>query len=157
MLANVTDPTIEERVVSMFALAKITPNRLMLKPRMPTLEYLALHHQIDVALDPFPYNGGTTSIHSLWMGIPVITLGGEHTISRVGTSILSQLGLHNLIAKSEEEYLKIAITLTKDLQSINSLRQSLRGRMQAAAGERIDITRALEVVYREVWEKWCDQ
>jgi predicted O-linked N-acetylglucosamine transferase (SPINDLY family) len=157
MLANMSEEAIEKRVVAMFEQCGIGPERLILKPRMPLLDYLALHHQIDVALDPFPYTGGTTSVHSLWMGVPVITLAGQRTVSRVGASILSQLGVTDLIVHSEDEYLQLAIKMTQNLPALSQLRQSLRARMENPTGERVDVTHALEAAYRDVWNTWCAQ
>lgn len=155
MLGNVTDSGTRQRLVEMFGKAGIAAERLILQPRMPIADYLALHQQIDLVLDPFPYNGGTTTLHSLWMGVPVITLAGEHAVSRVGVALLSRVGLSEFITHSEDEYLQRAIQLAQDLPGLNRIRQSLRGRMGGANCEPGAITRNLEAAYRDMWRKWC--
>ena len=157
MLANVTNSAVEQRLVSMFAQAKIPPERLILKPRLPILEYLALHHQIDLGLDPFPYNGGVTSAHSLWMGVPFIALAGERSISRFGVSLLSQIGLHDYIAATEKDYVRKAIELAQDTTALNNLRQSIRPKMKHAVMDGKAITGQLEAALREIWTKWCSR
>lgn len=157
MMGNVTEGAIEQRIVAMFASCGIGSERLLLRDRMPLIDYLELHHQIDVALDPFPYNGGTITNHSLWMGVPVITMAGKHTVSRMGVGYLASLGLTELIVDSEDEYLQLAIKMAQNLPALNQMRQSLRTKMQNPEGGRLDIVQALELVYRDVWTKWCTQ
>ena len=156
MLGNVTDSGIRQRLIEMFGTAGIAAERLILQPRLTTADYLALHHQIDLALDTFPYNGGTTTIHSLWMGVPVITLAGGHMASRCGVALLSRAGLGEFIAYSEEEYLQRAIQFAQDLPGLNRVRQSLRERMSGEDCNPEIITRHMEAAYREMWRKWCE-
>src|SRR6185437_5189677 len=88
--------------------------------------------RIDIGLDSFPYNGHTTSLDSLWMGVPVVTLTGQTAVSRGGASILSNAGLTNLIASDAEQYVHIARELAGDLARLAQLRCDLRTRMQAS-------------------------
>jgi len=155
MLGNVTEPAIRQRLIEQFGKAGIPAQRLLLQPRMPLADYLALHHRIDLALDPFPYNGGTTTIHSLWMGVPVITLVGEHTVSRAGVALLSRVGLSEFVTGSAEEYLQRAIEVARDLPGLNRIRQSLRERMTGTNCAPGSVTRHLEAAYRDMWRKWC--
>ena len=76
--------------------------------RFPTTEYFKLYHRIDIMLDPHPFAGGTTSCDSLYMGVPIVTLAGRNGVSRGGVSILSQIGLTDLIAQSTDDYIRIA-------------------------------------------------
>jgi len=151
MLGNVTDDSIRQRLLDLFSQNEIGPERLILQTRVPMADYLALHHQIDRALDPFPYNGGTTTMHSLWMGVPVITLAGDHAVSRLCAAHLSRVGLDEFITHSEDEYLQCAIRFANDLPALNQVRQSLRARMSASACDPAAITRQLEAAYREMW------
>lgn len=155
MLGNVTEGEVEQRLVGMFGNAGVGADRLILKPRMSIVDYLALHHQIDIALDPFPYNGGTTSIHALWMGVPVISMAGENMVSRVGVAMLSRIGMNEFVTLNEGEYLHRAIQLAQDLPGLNRIRQALRARMRGEKCAPLNITRQLEVAYREIWQKWC--
>jgi predicted O-linked N-acetylglucosamine transferase (SPINDLY family) len=111
---------------------------------------------IDLTLDPFPANGGTTSCDSLWMGVPVLTLKGETPFSRVGLCHLTNLGLEELVADSDEAYERIAIGLARDPARLQRLRSGLRQRMAASPltdGKRY--TRNLEKAYRTMWRRWC--
>ena len=155
MLGNVTEPAIGERLVGQFAKAGVAAERLILQPRMGMAGYLAMHHRIDLALDPFPYNGGTTTSHSLWMGVPVLTLAGEHTVARCGVSLLSRVGLTEFIVDSEEAYFHRAVQLARDLPALERVRQSLRGRMMGANCDPKKITADLETAYRQMWRGWC--
>lgn len=156
MLGNAGEPGVQQRLVEMFGQAGVPAERLWFQPRMPLLDYLALHHQVDLALDPFPYNGGTTTNHSLWMGVPVITLAGENMVSRCGVTLLSRVGLTDFIVGSEEEYLQRALQFAQDLPELNRIRQSLRGRMGEGSSNGAEaVTRHLEGAYRDIWRKWC--
>jgi predicted O-linked N-acetylglucosamine transferase (SPINDLY family) len=155
MLGNVTDSGIRERLIGLFAQAGVGAQRLILQPKVPMVEYLALHHQIDLALDPFPFNGGTTTMHSLWMGVPVITLAGDHAVSRLCAAHLSRVGLDEFITHSEDEYLQCAVKFANDLPALNAVRQSLRARLDSPECQSATITRQLEAAYRDMWQKWC--
>jgi predicted O-linked N-acetylglucosamine transferase (SPINDLY family) len=98
----------------------------------PRPDYLKLYHQIDVSLDTFPYNGHTTSLDSLWMGVPTVTLIGQTAVARAGFSQLSNLGLTDLAAISHEQYVQIATDLACDRARLAQLRSSLRERMRAS-------------------------
>jgi protein O-GlcNAc transferase len=155
MLANVTDSGVQQRMVELFGEAGVPEDRLILQPRMSLNDYLALHHKIDLALDPFPYNGGTTTMHSLWMGVPVITMAGEHMASRCAVPLLSRVGLSEFITHNEEEYLQRAIQMAQDLPRLDRIRQSVRDSMRTSSCEPRTVTRHLEAAYREAWRKWC--
>ncbi len=155
MLGNVTDRGVLQQVIEQFSKAGVAADRLILQPRMSLSDYLALHHKIDLALDPFPYNGGTTTMHSLWMGVPVITMAGEHMASRCAVPLLSRVGLSEFITHNEEEYLQCATQMAQNLPSLNRIRQSIRDRMSASSCEPGTVTRHLEAAYRKAWRKWC--
>jgi len=93
-----------------------------LRPHQMRREYLLTYNRIDLGLDPFPYNGHTTSLDSLWMGVPMVTLVGETAVSRVVWSQLSNLGLTELAAHTPDEYVKIAVDWAKDLPRLAALR-----------------------------------
>ncbi len=113
--------------------------------------HLGLYGKIDIALDPFPYNGTTTTCEALWMGVPVITLKGNRHLSRVGTSLLTQLGLTELIADSVDDYVQCAIDLANDFDRLATVRAGMRERMQASPLlDHAGFTRRLEDAYREM-------
>lgn len=119
-------------------------------------EHLALYHDIDVALDTFPYNGTTTTCESLWMGVPVISLVGDHHAGRVGLSLLNTLGLGEWVTQTAEEYIRVAIDLAQSEQAMThvaELRATLRNRMQQSPlCDGPTFTRKLENLYRRWWE-----
>jgi predicted O-linked N-acetylglucosamine transferase (SPINDLY family) len=118
--------------------------------------YLAKHHEIDVALDPLPYCGGTTSCDALWMGVPVVTLAGETAVSRAGMTLLNQVGLAELVAHTPEEYLRIAAGLAGDPARLGHIRAGLRQRMTGSPlMDAARFARGFEAAFREMWRAWC--
>jgi predicted O-linked N-acetylglucosamine transferase (SPINDLY family) len=112
--------------------------------------------QVDIALDPFPYNGTTTTCDALWMGVPVITLRGDRHAGRVGASLLSHVGLTALIAESLDDYVAKAAALAADLDRLTALRAALRQRLIASPiGDPQGFARTLEGAYRDLWHRWC--
>src|SRR5581483_5736948 len=115
-----------QRVAEQARSEGIDPDRIEFLNRLPALEYFAKYQQIDIALDPFPYPGGTTTCDAIWMGVPVVSLAGQTPVSRGGLSILSNMGLPELVAGSSEQYVQIAMDLAIDLARLEHLRTSLR-------------------------------
>ena len=98
--------------------------------KLPPPAYLLRYHRIDIALDPFPYNGMTTTCDALWMGVPVVALIGGTTLGRASHSLLSNVGVPGLAAESEEDYVRIATGLAHDIPRLAGLRATLRERME---------------------------
>ena len=114
--------------------------------------YLNIYNEIDVLLDTFPWSGHTTACESLWMGVPVVTLRSDRHAGRTVASVLHQVGLPQLVADSKQEYLKIASHLAGDLDTLNTLRLSLRNTMQASSlRDSEGFTRNLEFVLRNMY------
>jgi protein O-GlcNAc transferase len=137
--------------------AGIPFQRVVLEPRKPENQFV-LYNRIDIALDPYPCNGGTTSMDTMWMGVPFVTLEGKHFVSRMGVTILTNAGLPELIAKNEDEYVRIAADLANDRERLKKMRHGLRERVKASPlmnQERF--ARNMENAYREMWRKWCAQ
>ena len=156
MLANVSNPSISKRLLSKFAGHGITADRLRLIPPLPLMEYLSLHGEIDLALDPFPYNGGTTTNHSLWMGVPVLTLRGQRAVSRTGAAVMTSAGLDHFVTHSEEEYIERALSISSDLAALDNTRQSARSRFVGRNREApLELTRYFEAALRVAWRAWC--
>jgi protein O-GlcNAc transferase len=122
-----------------------------------TAAHLALYHQVDIALDPFPYNGTTTTCEALWMGVPVVTLRGDRHAGRVGASLLTRIGLTDLIADSVEEYLEIAVALAHNPERLSDLRRVLRPRVAAShLCDEPGFARKMEGAFRTMWQRWCN-
>jgi predicted O-linked N-acetylglucosamine transferase (SPINDLY family) len=120
------------------------------------IDHLCTYHQIDIALDTFPYNGTTTTCEALWMGTPVLTFEGQSHAGRVGTSILTHAGLPDLVAKDRQDYIQRAVTLGQDLELIARLRRGLRERFAGSAVmDAARLARGLEKAYREAWQAYC--
>ncbi|WJR80451.1 tetratricopeptide repeat protein [Bradyrhizobium sp. NP1] len=132
-------------------------DRVILEPRKRSNQYV-LYNRIDVALDPFPFNGGTTSMDALWMGVPVVTLAGAYFTARMGVTILSNVGLPELIAQTEASYVDLAVELATDGAKLRTVRHNLRQRMAASrAMDFAAFARDMETAYREMWRIWCDK
>jgi protein O-GlcNAc transferase len=122
-----------QRVSEQFARHGLTPDRLtLLGPQPNAPEHLRTYHQIDIGLDTYPYHGTTTTCEALWMGVPVISRVGEVHVSRVGASLLSAVGMQDLLAHDDKQYIQVAITLARDRDRLKDLRRTLRHRMQAS-------------------------
>jgi predicted O-linked N-acetylglucosamine transferase (SPINDLY family) len=136
----------------------VSPGRVTFIGHQPRQAYLGLYHQIDVVLDTFPYNGHTTSLDSLWMGVPVITLVGQTAVGRAGLSQLTNLGLPELIGGMPEDFVRIAVDLAGDLPRLGDLRATLRGRMEASPLMDVEgFARGIEAAYRSMWQRWCER
>jgi predicted O-linked N-acetylglucosamine transferase (SPINDLY family) len=145
-----------DRVRDFFASRSIAAERLAFADKLPVAEYLRLYNQIDVALDPFPYGGGTTTCDALWMGVPVVSFAGPTAVSRGGLGILSNLGLSELVAHRLEDYLEIACGLARDLPRLAGLRATLRDRMRhSPLMDAPRFARNVEAAYRKMWRRWC--
>ncbi len=118
--------------------------------------YLETYRLIDLCLDTFPYNGHTTSLDAFWMGVPVVTMVGRTVVGRAGWSQLHNLGLNDLVARSEDEFVKLAVDLAQDLDRLVQLRATLRQRIQSSPlMDSPRFARNIENAYRQMWQAWC--
>jgi predicted O-linked N-acetylglucosamine transferase (SPINDLY family) len=139
-----------------FAAKGISPERLQFPSHQPWPQYVRTHGRIDIALDPFPWGGGITTCDALWMGVPVVSLVGRTAVGRGGVSILTNVGVQELIAQTPEQYVQIATDLAGDLPRLAELRRTLRGRMQASPlMDAPRFARNVEAAYRRMWRNWC--
>lgn len=145
-----------DRMLEIFESEGVYADRIEVAGRLPYEGYLKQYLQADIALDPFPYNGGTTTLESLWMGLPVVTLAGRAGFSRCAASHLHNVGLDDLIANSWDEYIDIAVRLAADLPRLAELRAGMRARMRdSALLDAAGFTASLEALYRQAWREWC--
>jgi predicted O-linked N-acetylglucosamine transferase (SPINDLY family) len=136
--------------------AGVAPERVAFATHQPRAQYLAAYHQIDLVLDTFPYNGHTTSLDALWMGVPVITSVGRTAVGRAGLSQLANLGLAELAAAGPDEVVALAAGLAADLPRLAALRATLRDRMlQSPLMDAPRFARSVEAAYRAAWQHRC--
>jgi predicted O-linked N-acetylglucosamine transferase (SPINDLY family) len=148
---------VRREVLSRFAAQGVDFGRLQLLGFTTRAEHFALYQRMDIALDPTPYGGTTTTAEALWMGKPVVTLSGETWVARVGESILTTLGLPELIARTEDDYLAIGASLAADVERRTWLTNNLRRILsESPFGDAAGFTRDLEAAYRGMWRRYCD-
>lgn len=146
-----------QRYRDLFREHGIAGDRVDLRARTERVsDHLALYGEVDIALDPFPYNGTTTTCEALWMGVPVVSMIGDRHVARVGATLLTQLGLTELLAANAEEYYEFARSLAGDRDKRAVLRADLRNRMRCsplcdARGFASDFEAAL----RQMWRRYC--
>lgn len=152
------DRAVRLRIARMFVACGVEVDRLDLLGRMPRAELLAAYSTVDIALDPFPYSGGLTTLESLWMGVPVITKrDGDRFASRHSVTHLTAVGLTECIAENAEDYLARAVALADDSERRATLRATLRETMRSSpACDGASFTRALERAFRIMWQRYCE-
>jgi predicted O-linked N-acetylglucosamine transferase (SPINDLY family) len=147
-----------QQTIDLLSQEGILPQRVEFIDFQSRRDYLRQYHRIDIGLDTLPYNGHTTSLESLWMGVPVVTLVGKTVVGRAGFSQLSNLKLTQLAAQTPEEFVQAAADLAHDLPRLAELRATLRGRMERsplmdAAG----FARGVESAYRQMWQAYLTE
>ena len=153
-LAGISHGGARAELLARFAEHGIAPQRLQLEERDPAWQYRR-YHQIDIALDPFPANGGTSSCDLLWMGAPLVTLAGERFVSRMGVSLLNAIGHPEWIAADADAYLDIAVNLAADVDALNATRLGLRAEVESSP--LMDEPRFAEhfaQALRGMWQDW---
>jgi predicted O-linked N-acetylglucosamine transferase (SPINDLY family) len=146
-----------DRVRDALRRAGLAEARATFVDRQPLEDYLRTYRRIDVALDPYPYGGGTTTCDALWMGVPVVSLAGSTAVSRAGSSLLSNVGLGRLVARSEEQYVELAAGLIRDVDGLAALRRELRDRLESSPVMNAErFARGLEAAFTDMWRTWCE-
>ena len=154
------DPVIQSSVRARFLQAsdnhsELLARRIDVRGRRPLERVLKTFHEIDIALDPFPYSGGTTSLHTLWMGVPIVTMEGDTELSRSTSGMIRACGLEQLIASDRDGYLAVAVGLAGDLPALSDIRAALRERLATSCmSDGAFVTRNLEVAYRSMWSEF---
>ncbi|MDP9175148.1 MAG: tetratricopeptide repeat protein [Planctomycetota bacterium] len=151
------EPAARHFLVNQFTCEGVTADRLDLREWLSSSDEPArLYDEIDIALDTFPYNGTTTTCQAMWMGVPVVTLAGTTHVSRVGVSLLSNLGLTQTIARTEQQYVEIAMKLAGDIPNLGRLRASMRQQfLRSPLADAPRFTANVEKAYRTAWKTWC--
>src|SRR5262245_26449916 len=145
-----------ERVADKLAAAGVESERISFKGGTPWSDHISAHNDVDIMLDPFPYCGGISTMESLWMGVPVVTLHGRVPIGRMSAGILNVLGMSDWVAQTSEDYWQIAQAKCEAVVELAKLRGGLRERLNASALMDPQIyVRAVETAYRTMWREWC--
>lgn len=151
------DPGVRASVLAAFEAHGLGAERLDLRGRSSRQAHLAAYGEVDIALDTFPQNGGITTWESLWMGVPVVALLGDHPACRLSGAILGSQGLGDWIAGDAAAYVDLALRQAADLGALARLRAGLRERIRASdAGDPERYTRAVEAAYRTFWHRWLE-
>jgi protein O-GlcNAc transferase len=146
-----------EWIIARFTAHGIAAERLDLDQGAPHGELLAAYGEIDLALDPFPYTGGLTTLEALWMGVPVITLAGDTLLGRMGVTCVVNAGLAEFVAATPDEYVEIARRCASDLPRLAQRRAEMRSRLlKTTLIDGAAFTRDLESGYRQIWRRWCE-
>jgi predicted O-linked N-acetylglucosamine transferase (SPINDLY family) len=142
------------RLIDAFADAGVVASRIRLVDRQPLEAYLATYRSADIALDPWPCAGGTTTCDALWMGVPVVTMTDDRSYSRTGASLLAHVGLDDLVVSTPDAYVRTAVALASDPQRRAALRASLRSRMRSSPlTDGRQFARDVEAAYTEMQER----
>jgi predicted O-linked N-acetylglucosamine transferase (SPINDLY family) len=150
-----------EHLLREFELQGIERSRLELLGRAPHFEFLETYARIDIALDTFPYNGGTTTTEAIWQGVPVIAFAGTTWASRTSATILREGGLGQWVADDLNGYIDLAVRRASDpaaATNLAALRSSMRDRLRdSAVCETTAFARNTESLYRDMWRTWCSK
>jgi len=155
---QLNDAIVQEDLRARFAHRGIAGPRLIFGGFSSRADYLAAYHKVDIALDPFPYPGGTTTMDALWMGVPVLTLRGDRLLSRQGECLMMNAGLRDWIATDMNDYVSRAVRKIANLNALAQLRAGLRKQIQASP--LLDAHRFaghFEAALRAMWQSWCSQ
>ncbi len=142
--------------LELFKKEGLAEDRIKLYGQLPSMDdHLELYNAIDIGLDPFPFNGATTTCEALWMGVPVITLLGDRHVGRVGASILTNVGLTDFIAQDINNYIKLAVEMAANTNYLKEIRKTLRERMQGAPlCDARSFASDVETAYQDMWRKY---
>lgn len=152
------EASVRAALVKRFVACGVSQGRLILEPPSTRREYLRAFQKIDIALDPFPYTGGTTTVESLWMGVPVMTLAGDTLLGRQGVGILANVGLADWIASSRDDYKRRAVAFAGDSARLALLRAGLRDRVvQSPLCDAMRFATDFGAALRSIWVRWCDE
>lgn len=157
VLGGMPSETEFEVLRSRFEEHGVARDRLHYFPRAAMESYLTKLATIDLCLDTFPYNGGTTTLHSAWMGVPTLTMAGDAVATRTGACIMSHLRLQRMIAHDAEEFVKEGVYWSKHMDELAAIRMSLRNRLQDSTISNPSlIADSINKAFHQIWARWCD-
>lgn len=140
-----------------FADEGISPDRLDFRKRSSVAVYLQQHHHVDICLDTFPFSGLTTGLHSLWMGVPTLTLPGQTVPGRSGATAMSHVGLEQFVAQDKMDFIQKGIQIASDIPALAAMRSGMRERCNQSPMFRPQfIAEGVAEALRVMWRRWCD-
>jgi protein O-GlcNAc transferase len=152
------DRAVRDRYQSWLEAEGVASERVDFRGHSSINQFMASFADMDIALDPFPYSGETTAVHTLWMGVPLVALEGTTLVQRLASRVLRVAGLDDYVASSLDDYVRIARSLAAAPERLAAERQGLRGRLRASPlFDHRGVTRDLEAAYRSMWQAWCRQ
>jgi len=153
-----SEASMQRHWIDKFAACGIAEDRLLLKAKHDSrARHLELYNEIDIALDPFPFNGATTTFEALSMGVPVVNLLGRHFVDRVAASMTIHAGFREFVADDRDAYVAVARNLAADMNKLDDHRRGMRGHLHASPLCRgADYARTIEAAYRDMWQTWCE-
>jgi len=150
------DEALQHRFLSQFEQCGISRERIEIHGLRSYRDYLKRYNDVDIVLDTFPENGGTTTCDALWMGVPVVSLTGQHQVERASLSILSSIGMESFATTTPSEYVAKAVALASDHASLIEMRKSMRQQMaESPLCDSKQFAHEVESAYREMWHRWC--
>ena len=150
------EPAFRDLFATRFAAHDIVPDRLELLATAPQPRTWAAYGTIDIALDPFPHNAGTTTIEALWHGVPVVSLAGRPSVGRFGAMILHAVGMDGWVTSNVDEYVARAVAAAADMAALARERSDLRQRVAASPlCDAPGLARHVETAYRDLWNAWA--
>lgn len=157
LLIGAAEPDDQAKLRDALGALGVAPECLRFLPRLDRQGYLEAHAEVDLLLDAYPYGGGTTTCHGLWMGVPTLTLAGPTLASRSGLSVVGRAGLMEFVATDREDFIDKAARWAGDPQGLAAIRASMRERLaQGPLGNPALVARAFEAAMRRIWQRWCD-
>jgi predicted O-linked N-acetylglucosamine transferase (SPINDLY family) len=156
LLGNVSGDSLRTSLTERFARCGVEADRLVFQPRMEMKTYLTLHHQVDFILDTFPYTGGTTTNHALWMGVPVLTMTGPSSMQCQCAGALRRAGLKDWVSSDAEDFVRRAVDWAGRLDELARLRAGMRDRLLSSSLRQPEtVAKGLEAAFRMMWQRWC--
>lgn len=153
---QLNEPIRQDWLLQRFAREGIAKERIILEGHSERNEYLATYHRVDIALDPFPFTGGTTTVEALWMGVPVMTMAGHSLLSRQGVGLMTNADLGEWIAATPDEYVACVVKQASDQVALAKLRLSLRDQVYASPiFNTARFAEHLASAFEKMWQKWC--
>ncbi|WBT38303.1 O-linked N-acetylglucosamine transferase, SPINDLY family protein [Hyphomicrobium sp. DMF-1] len=153
-----SEAAFSDLMASRFAVHGVGRDRLVLVYTSPQPKTWAAYGKVDIALDPFPHNAGTTTIEALWLGVPVVSVADRPSVGRFGASNLGAVGLRDWVAGDVASYVALAAAKASDVASLAALRAGLRARVEASPlADGPGLARDLETAFRKLWKEWCGE